>query len=90
MELRRLGKSNLEISVLGVGCWPFGGGNIGETKIKRTSTKWCTWHSSWAQVFDTAEVYNDARQRNVSRHRPEREANRAIISSKVTPAHTAP
>lgn len=26
MERRKSGNSNLELSVLGLGCWPFGGG----------------------------------------------------------------
>ena len=26
MEKRKSGKSNLELAILGLGCWPFGGG----------------------------------------------------------------
>jgi aryl-alcohol dehydrogenase-like predicted oxidoreductase len=62
MQKRLCGGSNLELSVLGLGCWSFGGGDYwgdvsqaeGDAVVRRAFELGITY-------FDTAEVYNDSR-----------------------------
>ena len=60
MEQRECGRSGLTLSVLGLGCWFFGGGegpceqSDVDTVVRRAFEVGITY-------FDTAEVYNDRR-----------------------------
>ena len=62
MELRTCLNSGLQLSVLGTGCWTFGGGAYWGDINQKDITN--VVHASVDQginYFDTAEVYNDGR-----------------------------
>jgi aryl-alcohol dehydrogenase-like predicted oxidoreductase len=60
MEIRRLGRSELPISSLGLGCWAFGGGRYwGGQSQKDTDEVVHAALDHGITYFDTAEVYND-------------------------------
>ena len=60
MEYRRLGKTDMDISVIGLGCWPFGGGEYWGDQDDQDSID--TVHAALdagINFFDTAEGYED-------------------------------
>jgi aryl-alcohol dehydrogenase-like predicted oxidoreductase len=60
VENRPLGESGLSVSVLGLGCWPLGGGVGWENQDERDSL--AAIHAALDQgisFFDTAEGYNE-------------------------------
>ena len=62
MEQRRCGKSELTLSALGLGCWPFGGGGYwGEQPQSETNRVVRRAYELGISYFDTAEAYNDGR-----------------------------
>lgn len=72
MEIRRLGKTGYNVSVIGQGCWQFGGdwGDMGDAQAM------ATLHAAadaGVNFFDTADVYGDGRsERLVGRFLAER------------------
>ena len=91
MERRCCGSSDLELPVIGVGCWSFGGGEYWgpqeqsdvDAVVDKALAVGCNY-------FDTAEAYNDGKSetalgRALKGRRPE-----AIIGTKVTPTNTEP
>jgi myo-inositol catabolism protein IolS len=92
MELRTCGKSDLILSVLGTGCWAFGGGDYwghqeqkDVTEVVRRSVE------LGINYFDTAEAYNDGRSEqslglaleSIPRHK-------VIIGTKISPSNAYP
>lgn len=62
MEKRECKNSNLELSVLGTGCWTFGGGEYwGDQNQKDVKSVVHASVSMGINYFDTAEAYNDGR-----------------------------
>ena len=62
MERRRAKDSDLDFSVLGAGCWSFGGGEYwGEQRQKDVNDMVHASVDLGINYFDTAEVYNDGR-----------------------------
>lgn len=60
MKRKTLGKSDLDLSVLGMGCWQFGGGSYwGAQSQKDVDTVVSEALDIGINYFDTAEVYND-------------------------------
>ena len=60
MKTRRLGDSDLQLSVLGMGCWQFGGGTYwGEQSQQDVDMVVHKALEYGVNYFDTAEVYND-------------------------------
>src|SRR5487761_1492147 len=74
MEARTLGKTGLEVGVIGLGCWQFGGdwGDVSDADAL------ATLHAAadaGVTFFDTADVYGDGRSEQlVGRFLAEREA----------------
>ncbi len=60
MELRRLGRTNRDVSVVGMGCWQIGGswGEVSETDALDTLLASA---DAGVTFFDTADVYGDGR-----------------------------
>ncbi len=91
MELRKLGKSDLYVSALGVGCWAFGGGDYWGEQSQSDVDK--VVHKALdlgINFFDTAEVYNNGASESSLGIALKGRRDKAIIGSKVTPANTAP
>lgn len=93
MEKRRLGHSDLSVSVLGLGCWTFGGGDGSywgmqdQQDVNRVVDRAI---EAGINFFDTAEVYNDG-QSEVSLGLALRgKRHQAVIASKIIPAHMRP
>jgi len=82
MESRRLGKTGHRISVIGLGCWQFGGdwGDVSEDQAM------ATLHAAadaGVTFFDTADVYGDGRsERLVGRFLRERPGSGVLVATK--------
>ena len=62
MEKRECGKSGIEISVFGIGCWSYGGGDYwGPQAQKDVDAVAQAALDSGINFFDTAEGYNSGR-----------------------------
>ena len=62
MQRRKCESTNIELSVLGTGCWTFGGGDYWGDQNQKDVTG--VVHASVdleINYFDTAEVYNEGR-----------------------------
>jgi myo-inositol catabolism protein IolS len=92
MEQRRCGHSGLTLSVLGLGCWSFGGGEYWgpveqsdlDAVVRRAFELGITY-------FDTAEAYNDGRsEASLGRALSGSPRDQVVIGTKVSPAHVQP
>lgn len=93
MEKRRLGKSDIEISVCGIGCWSFGSGDEDywgpqDQSEVESVVKAALDHG--VNYFDTAEAYNEGRSEKALGKALKGRRNEAIIGSKVGPDNTEP
>ena len=92
MELRYCGNSDLKLSVIGAGCWSFGGGDYWGPSDQQDATR--IVHRSvelGINYFDTAEVYNDGRSEQALGEALKginRES--VIIGTKVSPSNCYP
>jgi aryl-alcohol dehydrogenase-like predicted oxidoreductase len=82
MDIRRLGKTGHRVSVIGLGCWQFGGdwGDVSEDQAM------ATLHAAadaGVTFFDTADVYGDGRsERLVGRFLRERPGSGVLVATK--------
>lgn len=82
METRMLGRTGSPVSVIGMGCWQFGGdwGDVSEAEAL------ATLHAAadaGVSFFDTADVYGDGRsERLVGRFVGERADDRLVVATK--------
>ena len=92
MEIRACGGSGLKLSVLGLGCWSFGGGEYWgpqdqadvDAVVRRAVDAGVTY-------FDTAEAYNDGRsEASLGRALRGAPRDRVVIGTKVSPSHARP
>ncbi len=92
MEIRSCGHSGLQLSVLGLGCWAFGGGEYwGESDQKNVNRLVQRAFELGITYFDTAEAYNEGRSeqflgeaiKGIPR-------DRIVIGSKIAPSNTRP
>lgn len=91
MERRILGKSDLDLSVLGMGCWQFGGGSYwGAQSQKDVDTVVSEALDIGINYFDTAEVYNDGASEESLGLALKGKRTKAIIGTKITPANLYP
>ncbi|MFC2087945.1 aldo/keto reductase [Bacteroidota bacterium] len=89
MEYRQCGTTDMKFSVLGFGCWSFGGGDYwGETSQKDVNDVVKTAFDNGINYYDTAELYNEGRSEEslgiAIRELPREEL---IIGSKVSPSN---
>jgi len=88
METRTCGKTGLKLSVMGIGCWSFGGGAYwGAQDQKDVEAVVNTALDAGCNYFDTAEMYNNGESERslgkaLGRRRP-----RAVICTKTIPLH---
>jgi myo-inositol catabolism protein IolS len=87
MEKRKCGDSDLELSVLGLGCWAFGGGTYWGYSDQEAINK--TVRSSvdlGITYFDTAEAYNDGNsERSLGEAIQGIPRDKLIIGTKISP-----
>jgi myo-inositol catabolism protein IolS len=91
MEMRRIGNSDLIVSVFGMGCWQFGGGSYwGGQDQKDVDSVVSMALDQGINYFDTAEVYNDGESEKSLGLALKGKRGRAIIGTKINPANTQP
>lgn len=92
MELRECGRSGLTLSVLGLGCWAFGGGDYwGRQDQGDVDAVVRRAFDGGVRYFDTAEVYNDGRsESSLGQALRALPRDRVVIGTKVSPAHVQP
>lgn len=63
MKMRGLGKSDIEVNPIGMGCWAYGDGDYwGEQNQKDVDNLVHKALDIGLNLFDTAEVYNNGAQ----------------------------
>ncbi len=93
IEKRKCGKSNIEISVVGVGCWSYGGGPDDYWGAQDQQAVNEVVHAALdagINHFDTAEVYNEGRSEEALGVALKGRRERAVIASKIWPGNTEP
>lgn len=89
METRSCGNSDLKLSVLGTGCWAFGGGEYWGDQNQRDVEE--IVHRAvelGINYFDIAEAYNDGRsEKSLGQAVKELARDKIIIGSKVSPSN---
>ncbi len=91
MEYRRLGKTDIQVSVLALGCWPFAGGKYWGDQDDQQSI--ATVHAALdagINFFDTAEGYEAGHSERVLGQALVGRRSEAIIATKVSPDHLRP
>ena len=91
MDRKKCGNSGLELPLMGVGCWSFGGGNYWgdqdqrdvDSVVRRALEIDCNY-------FDTAEAYNDGASEESLGRALKGIREKAIIGTKISPSNTAP
>ena len=91
MKNRKLGRSDISVSVLALGCWPLGGGpGWGD---QEESLSIATIHAALdhgISFFDTAEGYNAGHSEQVLGKALSDRRDQAIIGTKISPSNTEP
>ncbi len=93
MEKRKCGKSDTEISVVGIGCWSFGGGSDdywGQQDQQAADEVVSAALDQGINYFDTAEGYNEGRSEESLGQALKDKRDKAIISTKISPSNTEP
>jgi aryl-alcohol dehydrogenase-like predicted oxidoreductase len=88
MEYRKLGKTDIEVSVFALGCWPFAGGAVWGEQDDDVSI--ATVHAALdagINFFDTAEGYESGHSERVLGLGLEGRRDEAIIATKVSASH---
>jgi myo-inositol catabolism protein IolS len=89
MKKRALGASDLHVSVLGMGCWQYGGGSYwGEQSQKDVDEVVHRALDLGVNYFDTAEVYNDGESELALGISLKGRRDQAIIGSKISTSNT--
>ncbi len=65
MNYKRLGKSEVKVSELILGCWAMGGDYFGATEDAASLEALETSYENGVNTFDTAEIYGDGRSERV-------------------------
>ncbi|MEZ4868652.1 MAG: aldo/keto reductase [Caldilineaceae bacterium] len=88
MEYRQLGKTDIQVSVIALGCWPFAGGAVWGEQDDNVSI--ATVHAALdagINFFDTAEGYEKGHSERVLGRGLKGRRDEAIIATKVSPSH---
>ncbi|MCX6050168.1 MAG: aldo/keto reductase [Chloroflexi bacterium] len=91
MEYRKLGKTDIDVSVIALGCWPFAGGQYWGDQDDTASI--ATVHAALdagINFFDTAEGYEAGHSERVLGRGLLGRRDEAIIATKVSPNHLRP
>lgn len=92
MAYRQCGSSDLQLSVLGIGCWTFGGGQYwGKQEQSDVNDVVHAAVDCGINYFDSAEAYNEGRsESSLAIARQGLPRDKLLIGSKVTPANCYP
>lgn len=88
MEYRKMGSSDIRLSILGIGCWSYGGGSYWGEQSQQDVDR--VIHSAIAQganFLDTARMYNDGKSEESVGMAIRGMRDKAVICSKVSPAN---
>jgi aryl-alcohol dehydrogenase-like predicted oxidoreductase len=88
MEYRQLGKTDMKVSAMALGCWPFAGGAVWGEQDDNASI--ATVHAALdagINFFDTAEGYEEGQSERVLGRALVGKRDRALIATKVSPNH---
>ncbi|MFC5653796.1 aldo/keto reductase [Paenibacillus solisilvae] len=91
MRQRKLGRSELELSVLGMGCWQYGGGAYWGAQSQKDVNE--VVHKALdlgINYFDTAEVYNAGESERSLGKALKGKRDKAKIGSKINTSNTQP
>ena len=91
MEFRKLGNTDIEVSVMALGCWPFAGRSFWGDQDDDVSI--ATVHAALdagINFFDTAEAYEEGQSERVLGRGLEGRRQEAVIATKVDPKHVTP
>lgn len=91
MEYRKLGKTDIDVSVMALGCWPFAGGAVWGDQDDEQSI--ATVHAALdvgINFFDTAEGYENGHSERVLGRGLEGRRQEAVVATKVSPKHLDP
>ena len=90
MEYQKLGKTEMTVSVVAMGCWAIGGGlTWGEQDEKESIATIRAALDSGVNFFDTAEEYGDGYSETVLGKGLAGRRHEAVIATKVSGAHLA-
>lgn len=91
MEYRKLGQTDIEVSVLALGCWPFAGGTVwGQQDDAESIATVRAALDVGINFFDTAEGYENGHSERVLGRGLAGRRKEAIIATKVSPNHLTP
>jgi aryl-alcohol dehydrogenase-like predicted oxidoreductase len=88
MHYRKLGRTDIDVSVLALGCWPFAGGGYWGAQDDRASI--ATVHAALdagINFFDTAEGYGSGHSERVLGAGLKGRRDQAVIATKVLASH---
>lgn len=91
MEYRKLGRTDIDVSVFALGCWPFAGGAVWGDQDDDVSI--ATVHAALdagINFFDTAEGYENGHSERVLGRGLEGRRHEAVIATKVSASHLKP
>ena len=91
MEYRRLGKTDIKVSVMALGCWPFAGGAYWGTQDENDSI--ATVHAALdagINFFDTAEGYENGESERVLGRGLAKRRGEAVVATKVSGKNLRP
>jgi aryl-alcohol dehydrogenase-like predicted oxidoreductase len=89
MKYKKLGASGIEVSVIGLGCWAFGGGAYwGQQSQQDVDAVVAASIERGINFIDTAEVYNKGEsERSLGLALKGHHRDKVVLASKITPAH---
>jgi aryl-alcohol dehydrogenase-like predicted oxidoreductase len=88
MQYRKLGNTDIKVSPMALGCWPFAGGAVWGYQDDKDSI--ATVHASLdngINFFDTAEGYENGKSEQVLGAALKGRRSQAVIATKVSPNH---
>jgi myo-inositol catabolism protein IolS len=92
IKKRSCGNSLLDLSIMGVGCWSFGGGDYwGDQDQKDVDAVVRRAVELGINYFDTAEAYNEGRsEESLGKAVRDLPREQLVIGSKISPSNTYP
>ena len=91
MKYRKLGSSDLEVSVLAFGAWQLGDANYwGEVSEADAARAVAAAIDGGVNLFDTAEIYGDGESERALARALGSKREEVLIATKVSPQHCAP